>query len=307
VISARHQDTDNQKLPHVTEELQRHIDEPPPAALHHYTNQHGLLGILTSGEIWATTITDLNDRKEFEHAKDVALRVISALLKEERDENRRRHLGYLRKAAANAGINICVASWSVRADDLSQWRAYGGTGTGYSIDMNGATLKARADTQDFILAACIYKPDEQERIIRSIVERNLEKNIRDEGSSIPPRDNDDFMLTENGGSFAYHMNRYAALFKHPGFAAEEEWRLISKPLPVTQMEFRPGISTIASHFRFLLRDDPSATKIRLASVHIGPCPEQELAQRNVRFLLAKHAHAAPRPEVVMSRLPYRTW
>jgi hypothetical protein len=51
-------------LLHVTEELHEHIDREPPALLCHYTNQHGLLGIVSTGEIWATSVDNLNDRKE---------------------------------------------------------------------------------------------------------------------------------------------------------------------------------------------------------------------------------------------------
>src|SRR5207244_3203285 len=91
-------------------------------------------------------------------------------------------------------------------------------------------------TQDFILAACIYDPSEQERLLRSLIDANLIRNIEQESSYVGDR----FLLEQNGGSFGYHINRYAALFKHPGFAAEEEWRLISKPMNVSRMHFRPG-------------------------------------------------------------------
>lgn len=298
------------RVPHVTEELQRHIDREPPPLLHHYTNQHGLLGIVSTGEIWATSVSNLNDRKEFEYAKDLAESLISSCIKQEPDERKRRHLGYLRNAAAGAGINICVSSWSSRADDLSQWRAYSGTGTGYSIDLKGSSLREFAEAQNFILAACIYEPSAQERVLRSLIDADLAQNIEREGSHPPEGDHERYMLEQNGGSFCYHINRYASLFKHPGFAAEEEWRVISKPINVHRMQFRPGVSTIASHFRFSLRDGheyQGEPTIRLDSVHVGPCPEPELARQTVRFLLAKHSPPLHHPEVIVSNVPYRTW
>ena len=298
------------RIPHATEELQRHIDREPPPLLYHYTNQHGLLGIVSTGEIWATSVNDLNDRKEFEYAKDLAESLISSRIKEEPDEQRKKHLGFLRNAAVNAGINICVSSWSSKPDDLSQWRAYSGPGTGYSIDLKGSSLKEFAGAQDFILAACIYEKRAQERILQSLIEADLVKNIEQEKSHPARDDHERFMLEQNGGDFAYHINRYASLFKHPGFAAEDEWRLISKPINVSRMDFRPGLSTIASHFRFSLRDGGERRgkpTIRIESVHIGPCPEPELAQKKVRFLLAKHSPALHHPEVIVSNVPYKTW
>ncbi len=298
------------RLPHVTEELQQHIEREPPLLLCHYTNQHGLLGIISTGEIWATSVNDLNDRKEFEYAKELAESLISSRINEELDEGKKGHLTYLRNAALNAGINICVSSWSSRIDDLSQWRAYSGTGTGYSIDLKGSTLREFATAQDFIFAACIYEKSAQERILRSLIDADLAQNIERERVYPPKDEHERYMLEQNGGDFAYHINRYASLFKHPGFAAEDEWRLISKPISVSRMEFRPGISTIASHFRFSLRDGGEhrgEPTIRIEAVHVGPCPEPEVAQRKVRFLLAKYSPPLHHPEVIVSNVPYRTW
>ena len=298
------------RLRHVTDELQQHIEREPPSLLCHYTNQHGLLGIISTGEVWATSVNSLNDRKEFEYAKELAVSLVSSRIDVEPDEVKRRHLTYLHNAALNAGINICVSSWSSRIDDLSQWRAYGGTGTGYSIDLKGSTLRGFAKAQDFLLAACIYEKSAQERILRTLIDADLTQNIERERADPTKDEHERFMLEQNGGDFAYHINRYASLFKHPGFAAEEEWRLISKPIRVSKMDFRPGISTIASHFRFSLREDGEGggkPKIRVESVHVGPCPEPELAQKKVRFLLAKYSPPLHHPEVIVSNVPYRTW
>ena len=59
------------RLLHVTDELQQHIESEPPPLLCHYTNQDGLLGIISTGDIWATSVNDLNDRSEFEYAKEL--------------------------------------------------------------------------------------------------------------------------------------------------------------------------------------------------------------------------------------------
>ncbi len=56
---------------HPTEQLQRHFDQAPPPLLHHYTDQRGLLGIIREKEIWATSIWNLNDSAEFQHAREL--------------------------------------------------------------------------------------------------------------------------------------------------------------------------------------------------------------------------------------------
>lgn len=295
---------------HVTKELQQHIEREPPALLCHYTDQHGLLGIISNCEIWATNVNNLNDRTEFEYARELVLSLIKSRMEKESDERNKRHLGYLRNAAYKAGINICVTSWSSSIDDLSQWRAYSGPGTGYSIELKGSSLRELAVAQDFIFAACIYDKSTQERVLGSLIDENLNRNIKLEIEHPPTAKHELFMLEHNGGDFAYHINRYAAFFKHPKFEAENEWRLISKPLHVSKMDFRPGNSTIASHFRFSLRDDSEGAgepTIRVESVHVGPCPEPELAQRNVDFLLAKYSPPLHHPEVIISSVPFKNW
>lgn len=301
---------DSESYLHVTAELQQHIEREPPALLCHYTNQHGLLGIISTGEIWATSINNFNDRKEFVYAKELAEDLISSRIENESDAVKKRHLGYLLNAARNAGINICVSSWSSHIDDLSQWRAYSGTGTGYSIDLKGSALREFARAQDFILAACIYDKGTQERVLSSLIDANLAKNIKREAETSPIEADERYMLEHNGWDFAYHINRYASLFKDPGFEAEAEWRLISKPIGVSRMNFRPGISTITSHFRFSLRGDSNhrgEQTIRVESIHVGPCPEPNLAQQKVRFLLAKYSPPLHHPQVTNSAIPYRTW
>jgi hypothetical protein len=43
-----------------------------PTELFHYTSYAGLLGILESGEFWATSIHCLNDSREFAHGRELA-------------------------------------------------------------------------------------------------------------------------------------------------------------------------------------------------------------------------------------------
>lgn len=295
----------------LSEELQTHISREPPPVVYHYTDQHGLLGIIKTGEVWATTINNLNDTQELEHAARLARVLIEPRLHAESDPTKRRHLGYLYHAAEEVGINICIASWSSIPDDLSQWRAYSRGGTGYSVDVRGKLLRWLANAQDFIFAACVYNEDEQQRLMRSVIEANLASNLANDHGLANDHDGDKkWLLEQNGGNFGYELSQFGALFKHPKFESEQEWRLISRPTIVHRMEFRAGMSTIVSYYRFPLTDTANTAKQKepwLDSVHVGPCPEPELAKRKVGFLLAKYFEGRPRPKVSSSDVPYRTW
>jgi hypothetical protein len=47
--------------------------------LYHYTTQRGLLGIISSKEIWVTHTQYLNDRRQFVHAIDLAREEVQRL------------------------------------------------------------------------------------------------------------------------------------------------------------------------------------------------------------------------------------
>ena len=44
------------------------LNEEPPDILYHYTDQDGLLGIVSTGKMRATNIEYLNDQREYRHA-----------------------------------------------------------------------------------------------------------------------------------------------------------------------------------------------------------------------------------------------
>jgi hypothetical protein len=51
---------------------EKYLNKSPPPDLYHYTDQNGLLGIMDSGNLWATKVQYLNDSKEFNLAVDMA-------------------------------------------------------------------------------------------------------------------------------------------------------------------------------------------------------------------------------------------
>jgi hypothetical protein len=101
-------------------------DTRRPNIVYHYTNSPGLLGIVQSRAIWATSIEYLNDAKEFSYARDLAEDVIRQLPEQGESEVsshlRRCLLEGIREPRAN---KVFVTSFSKFGDRLSQWRGYG--------------------------------------------------------------------------------------------------------------------------------------------------------------------------------------
>lgn len=44
--------------------------------LYHYTDVAGLIGICTSGSLWATNLRFMNDARELDHARHLMLKVL---------------------------------------------------------------------------------------------------------------------------------------------------------------------------------------------------------------------------------------
>lgn len=279
------------------------LAEEPPAALFHYTDENGVHGMFTTGEIWATNFRYLNDVSEFEHGKTIARAEIDLALAAEVDAGKQALLRTMREAVEAAGINIYVSSWSERHDDLSQWRAYGGSRTGYEIGMDGRELAAVAADDRFVLVRCLYREPEKRKKMQQLIQRVLWENEQ------PPDTSLAFDDPIPGGNLAYYLNRCACMFKDEAFESEREWRLISRPtsVRVPRAEIKPrGKSTLVAVYRMKAsRGDPPA--IRVKSICVGPCPHGPQANQAVASLLLKYNNRIGHDCVTNSRIPYRNW
>jgi hypothetical protein len=123
--------------------------------LYHYTNQQGLLGIISRKEIWATHTQFLNDVREFHHGLAIARDVVSSLHNSLIDPEIETILDVFAGSEVVPAGNVSVVSFSEDGDSLGQWRAYGGPGGGFAIGITGECLRELAFRDDFSLGPCI--------------------------------------------------------------------------------------------------------------------------------------------------------
>lgn len=126
----------------VTENLARMVSEDSgadyvPDVLFHYTGADGLLGMLTSGSLWASNALYLNDSSELSYIRGVASEVIesNAAGLDHPIANAVME-GVVAKAifeALDTAIDIFVVCLCEESDVLSQWREYGAGGAGYAV------------------------------------------------------------------------------------------------------------------------------------------------------------------------------
>jgi hypothetical protein len=139
-------------------------DHPLPKPLYHYTTQEGFLGIVKTGELWASKIHYMNDAREFSLGLDIARQEIKLILKDPDSTLDKDKLRRMRDEINTIDkINVFVCSLSADGDMLGQWRAYAGRAGGFSIGFDSEKLKTLAAGAGFELAPCVYKPTCQQK------------------------------------------------------------------------------------------------------------------------------------------------
>lgn len=280
------------------------LDRVPPTILYHYTTQKGLLGIITDKEIWATHTQYLNDVREFRHAIDLVNEELSAMKSGGRYQAQIEWLCEMEEALALRhleGINVCVCSFSEHGDVLSQWRAYSGGPSGFSIGFSGAYLKAIAEQLNFWLVPVLYEGNEQRELVRTLLNDVLTENLKRPSKF---KEQNHIVGEPVGGNLVAYLNRYAPILKHKSFAEEREWRIITRPLFCQHERFgyRAGPSMLVPHFRIPLRSQEQPFAIQ--QIIVGPTPNPDQSRNSVQGLLTRNDLETT---VHHSQVPYRNW
>lgn len=276
---------------------------PPSVPIYHYTTQLGLLGIISSGQIWASALFYMNDAAEFTYTVEIARQLLlkfkNAMLPEHSiviDA-----MGHALTYASSQYTFVC--SFSEEKDLLSQWRAYSPSGNGFSIGFDYSQLKDPMERQGFKLGRCIY--DEQEQIelllqvLQSLFDHYVQELAKPDG--LPAQRVADF----TSYLFVEIVQQIAPLFKHPSFKEEKEWRLISKPLKLgdQSIQHREGKSMIIPYLNFDLKGTDG--KMIIKEIVVGPAPHMELSRQSVNSLLLTKIHEPC--DIQLSKIPYRAW
>jgi hypothetical protein len=271
----------------------------PPPILYHYTTPTGLLGIIGNRQMWASHTQYLNDQREFQHAVSIIEDELASMKKAPEHDVHRGMLDEMTSVLKDReSMNVCVCSFSEEGDVLSQWRAYGG-GAGFSIGFSGTFLRALSDSHQFWLVKCIYDEKEQRSWMRTLLTDVLHENTQRE------LDGDDKEDKIPGGNLGAYLNRYAPILKHKSFAEEREWRIISRPLPITRegFDFRAGASMLIPFFKIPLFTD--TLPFQVEEVVVGPTPHSGQSRRSLQSLLVKHG--CKKTKVRNTAAPFRNW
>ena len=114
--------------------------------LWHYTDGNALLNIVEQGKLGHTDPLS----KRFRRASPPRThdRTVGRRRSEHDDRGPRVLIEAVRRALSRADLfRVCVASFSVNGDDLSQWRGYSTHGNGYAVGFRAGDMKAWVKTK----------------------------------------------------------------------------------------------------------------------------------------------------------------
>jgi len=284
-------------LPKLTSFLSK---EPPPV-LYHYTSVAGLQGIITSQSFYATVVHYLNDSQEFRHALSHASHFLVRQANSASDSHYKAFLLSLAQSLELIeDLNICVFSLTAEADLLSQWRAYCPPGSGYSMGFRSDGIQRILGAQGLTLGPCTYNEAEQQELVYEVIE-----------TAIAPYGTTERPAGATPEEFARRvipdlfrgLSKVAPFVKHPSFAEEREWRIVSETIfndhPL--IGYRPGRLMLMPYLTIKLSDRPE--ELPLADIVVGPTPHASLAMNALHGLLCRSDVRCSR--VGASKIPYR--
>ena len=270
----------------------------PDDILFHYTSLGSLLSILKSRSLWATDIRFFSDAAELKH-------LMNALHDGIRLRNNDEVLHQFRDWLSDRlpqGNMVFAVSFSAHGDLLSQWRAYSSPAKGVSLGFDPKAIVALATNQSFSLGRCLYDRKEQDQLANEILDSVL--YLGAQMGKDPKRHPSQSYYTAFE-EMETPLLRIGALFKHPAFREEVEWRAVSPVLTDyvhSRIQYREGASTLVPYLDFELA--ASSSPLPLSSVIVGPTPHVNLASDAISRCLSGYGAS---PGVYPSIIPYRTW
>jgi hypothetical protein len=266
-----------------------------PVRLTHYTTLSGLMGIISSGRIWASNISFLNDHRELQHGLDAAMQAIEILSSSARWTAWTPALEAAQSRLNNGEApDTYAACFCVNSDLLSQWRGYGGQEQGVSITFNRARLSRalRADASLYEVVYCDLSAKDKMRVAlrAALADADETYDIVGPGPA-DEREKEAFSV----------ICALAPQFKHYGFKDEREWRyVVQDGENGYDVSHRVSGNVIVPYLAL----GPGDKSLPIVKVTVGPGRHQDLTAKSIGAFLWKAGY--PEVEVVKSKVPFRS-
>lgn len=298
-------------------------EAPLPPAVYHYTDASGLQGILSTGVLWATDYRYLNDSSELRYIFRLATQAVESQL---RSKNHgalaEAFLEYVSTTAPPYGDTVYyLCCFSESDNSLSQWRAYGGR-QGFSlcfpgditlVDITAMTRRpprfpnmpqpvvGQGQSAGVTLLRVDYDTHRHVEYVTRLIAELLELC---ESEHMRSYTDPQLAISHITPFYFAQLERASYRFKHPDFADEREWRLVSW---AKQTEyFRVGATlTPYAKVHLFSASHPNTHGLPLLAVRYGPTALPEETKLAMDRLLTSCGYAAAYCERRGSDTPVR--
>jgi hypothetical protein len=210
------------------------VDLPP--ILYHYTNSTGAIGIIEKGQVWASDTAFLNDPSEITYGSNLINEVWTSfktgtkLLSDYQDVIE--HFVNVFCREVSNFYSAYISCFSEKGDLLSQWRAYGRPGTGFSLGFDPQRLAENG--LGFKLVKIEYDRDAQrQKMLGTFADITTAVDRVDRSLITSPQPL--FELLEQV------FLGWIVCCKNPAYSEEQEWRLARlDSKPHASLSFRPS-------------------------------------------------------------------
>jgi Protein of unknown function (DUF2971) len=280
----------------VTKDVLRKLTGNVPEIVYHYCGPDGLLGILRSRHIWATSMRHLNDTSEQRYAAE-QIRAVAKRIAWATSADPAALPAALLIDRAEETISY-VACFSEHDDLLSQWRAYAPAEGGFAVGIQASSLSYGGD---WLFGHCEYDCASHDQAVEAI--------LRDHPKLVDPGESLDRLLEANDpqvGSLIAALLTLVPLRKHPGFSEEAEWRIVRGPFEAERhpTEFRVSRGAVIPYQCIPLAENDA--DLPIAEVVVGPSPDvRERTYGAIRMLLDQYG--LKKCDLRVSKIPYRGW
>lgn len=269
----------------------------PDGSLYHYTTFRGLMGIVENRCLWASDIRYMNDSAELRHTVNLLSREVTQRLDDPRSNATALNsfVDWVSHRVTNGHL-VFASSFRSHGNLLSQWRGYSTVGKGVSLGFDSDYIVHCAREQSFVVGQCIYDPKLQHELIAAVID------VVSEVTRGQPQEQWHHLFAE----LETELLRIAALLKHPSFAEEQEWRIVSPAMTdfmSAQIRFREGTSMLVPYCELELRTSDTP-RLPLEHIYLGPTAHITLSLNSLAMYLQKHG-AAPRRGIDYCDIPYR--
>jgi hypothetical protein len=268
---------------------------------YHYTNLVGLKGILDSHEMWLTDYGYLNDESEMNYGLELVKERLRKAIADPQYANVATSLSAWITGLDEHKHRICISSYSLDGDSLSQWRAYGSVAIGFTINYALAGWSGECS-----IASVLYARADQELFLDFFI-NHVSQAYAEDLKKIADKDYVEKLYLDG----AHTAINLVASFKNEGFADERELRVAYVENP----EFvKIGMTPALTRFRvsgdaivpYVTTSDltffQKESKLPIMQIVVGP-KISPLGEKSIKEYLAHLGMG--NVQVRRSSIPYR--